>query len=179
MVAPSLARLPWIPDDFTPPLSRITAIRRLERGRSQYVHSVAEVLQPFLPGLIDDFYNEIDRHPDAKKVITGGASKLPGSREPCCSGSAICWPAPMTGSMWSAAGKWVGGMLRLAWIKSIPMSLCRACAGDCCTLWMKFRREQRWTGTAVRQSLQHVARPGFGHHRRSLSGRACGPATTQ
>src|SRR4051794_6041449 len=43
---------------------------------AQRVQSVAGVLDPFLPGLIDDFYAEIDRHPGARKVITGGAPQI-------------------------------------------------------------------------------------------------------
>jgi signal transduction histidine kinase len=40
------------------------------------VQSVAAALEPFLPALIDDFYAEIDRHPGARKVITGGAAQV-------------------------------------------------------------------------------------------------------
>ncbi len=40
------------------------------------VRSVAGALDPRLPALIDDFYAEIDRHPDARKVITGGAAQV-------------------------------------------------------------------------------------------------------
>jgi signal transduction histidine kinase len=40
------------------------------------VARVAELLDPALPGLIDDFYEEIDRHPDARKVITGGQAQV-------------------------------------------------------------------------------------------------------
>src|SRR5262245_31884299 len=36
------------------------------------VQSVAAGLDPVLPALVDDFYEEIDRHPGARKVITGG-----------------------------------------------------------------------------------------------------------
>lgn len=36
------------------------------------VRSVAPLLGPHLTALIDDFYTEIDRHPEARKVITGG-----------------------------------------------------------------------------------------------------------
>jgi signal transduction histidine kinase len=46
------------------------------------VQSVAAALAPFLPALIDDFYAEIDRHPEARKVITGGpvqVSRLKGT----------------------------------------------------------------------------------------------------
>jgi two-component system, NtrC family, sensor kinase len=43
---------------------------------AQRVHSVAAVLDPFLPALVDDFYAEIDRHPNARKVITGGAPQI-------------------------------------------------------------------------------------------------------
>jgi signal transduction histidine kinase len=40
------------------------------------VKSVAARLQPYLAPLIDDFYEEIDRHPDARKVITGGPAQI-------------------------------------------------------------------------------------------------------
>jgi signal transduction histidine kinase len=40
------------------------------------VQAVAGLLQPFLAGMIDDFYDEIERHPDARKVITGGAAQI-------------------------------------------------------------------------------------------------------
>jgi len=40
------------------------------------VQSVAAVLQSYLPPLIDDFYEEIERHPDTRKVITGGTVQI-------------------------------------------------------------------------------------------------------
>jgi signal transduction histidine kinase len=40
------------------------------------VQSVAAGLDPFLPAMVDDFYAEIDRHPGARKVITGGAAQV-------------------------------------------------------------------------------------------------------
>jgi signal transduction histidine kinase len=40
------------------------------------VQAVAGLLQPFLAGLIDDFYDEIQRHPNASKVITGGPQQI-------------------------------------------------------------------------------------------------------
>lgn len=43
---------------------------------ARHVRSVAEVLEPHLTHLIDDFYAEIDRHPEARKVITGGPSQV-------------------------------------------------------------------------------------------------------
>jgi signal transduction histidine kinase len=43
---------------------------------AQRVQSVAAALDPFLPVLVDDFYAEIDRHPEARKVITGGAAQV-------------------------------------------------------------------------------------------------------
>jgi signal transduction histidine kinase len=36
------------------------------------VHAVAEGIDAYLRALIEDFYVEIDRHPEARKVITGG-----------------------------------------------------------------------------------------------------------
>jgi signal transduction histidine kinase len=43
---------------------------------ARHVQSVAELLAPHLPALVDDFYAEIERHPDARKVITGGAQQI-------------------------------------------------------------------------------------------------------
>jgi signal transduction histidine kinase len=40
------------------------------------VRSVGALLDPHFPPLIDDFYAEIERHPDARKVITGGAAQI-------------------------------------------------------------------------------------------------------
>jgi signal transduction histidine kinase len=40
------------------------------------VHAVAGLVDPCLPALIEDFYSEIDRHPEARKVITGGAAQI-------------------------------------------------------------------------------------------------------
>jgi signal transduction histidine kinase len=40
------------------------------------VRSVAAALEPHLPVLIDDFYAEIERHPEARKVITGGPQQV-------------------------------------------------------------------------------------------------------
>ena len=36
------------------------------------VQQLAPLLDPYLPALVDDFYEEIDRHPSARGVITGG-----------------------------------------------------------------------------------------------------------
>jgi signal transduction histidine kinase len=40
------------------------------------VAATAGLLEPFLPAMIDDFYDEIERHPEARKVITGGAAQI-------------------------------------------------------------------------------------------------------
>jgi signal transduction histidine kinase len=38
--------------------------------------AAAGLLEPYLSSLIDDFYQEIERHPEARKVITGGAAQI-------------------------------------------------------------------------------------------------------
>jgi signal transduction histidine kinase len=43
---------------------------------AQRVNAIAPTLDPFLPAMVDDFYAEIDRHPQASKVITGGATQV-------------------------------------------------------------------------------------------------------
>ena len=40
------------------------------------VQAVASLLDPALRDLIDDFYAEIERHPNARKVITGGQVQI-------------------------------------------------------------------------------------------------------
>ena len=40
------------------------------------VAAIAELIEPHVVPLIDDFYEEIDRHPEARKVITGGAEQV-------------------------------------------------------------------------------------------------------
>jgi signal transduction histidine kinase len=40
------------------------------------VGSVSVLLGPHLGTLVDDFYAEIERHPDARKVITGGTAQI-------------------------------------------------------------------------------------------------------
>jgi two-component system, NtrC family, sensor kinase len=40
------------------------------------MHSVGALLEPHFAPLIDDFYAEIERHPEARKVITGGAAQI-------------------------------------------------------------------------------------------------------
>lgn len=40
------------------------------------VQAVAEILEPALPALVDDFYREIDRHAQARQVITGGQAQI-------------------------------------------------------------------------------------------------------
>jgi len=40
------------------------------------VAAAAGLVEPHLPALVDDFYAEIERHPDARKVITGGPAQI-------------------------------------------------------------------------------------------------------
>jgi signal transduction histidine kinase len=40
------------------------------------VRSIAALLDSYLPALVDDFYAEIDKHPEARKVITGGQEQV-------------------------------------------------------------------------------------------------------
>lgn len=42
---------------------------------AQRVKAIGPLLEPYFSSLIDDFYEEIERHPEAKNVITGGAAQ--------------------------------------------------------------------------------------------------------
>lgn len=43
---------------------------------AERVHALAPLVEPSFDSLVDDFYREIDRHPAARKVITGGAEQI-------------------------------------------------------------------------------------------------------
>src|SRR5262245_58287556 len=43
---------------------------------ARHVQSLAVGLDEHLPRLVEDFYAEIDRHPDARRVITGGPAQV-------------------------------------------------------------------------------------------------------
>jgi signal transduction histidine kinase len=43
---------------------------------AERVLAAAPLLERFLPGLVDDFYAEIERHADARKVLTGGQAQI-------------------------------------------------------------------------------------------------------
>lgn len=43
---------------------------------AERVHSLAQKLRPIIPELVNDFYNEIQKHPEAAQVITGGPAQI-------------------------------------------------------------------------------------------------------
>ena len=43
---------------------------------AERIVAAAPLLEPSLLALIDDFYAEIERHPNARKVITGGPAQI-------------------------------------------------------------------------------------------------------
>jgi two-component system, NtrC family, sensor kinase len=45
-------------------------------GDRERIVAAAPLVDSYLLGLIDDFYDEIERHPDARKVITGGPAQI-------------------------------------------------------------------------------------------------------
>src|ERR1017187_6670974 len=42
----------------------------------EWIVASGPLLEPYLHGLIADFYDEIERHPGARKVITGGPAQI-------------------------------------------------------------------------------------------------------
>jgi signal transduction histidine kinase len=64
------------PDDAFRRYQELQAYVGWTEESAQRVASVADLLSPHLPAMVDDFYTEIDRHPDARKVITGGAAQI-------------------------------------------------------------------------------------------------------
>jgi signal transduction histidine kinase len=64
------------PRRSVPSLPGATGLRRLDRGRRPGGRLRGRAARAHLPALVDDFYAEIERHPDARKVITGGAAQV-------------------------------------------------------------------------------------------------------
>ena len=64
-------------DRLYSPLSRIPVLRRLDRSGRRTVGGRRPARSSRASStLVDDFYAEIDRHPDARKVITGGQAQI-------------------------------------------------------------------------------------------------------
>jgi signal transduction histidine kinase len=64
------------PDEIYERYQELQAYVGWTEDDAQRVQSVAALLDPFLRGLVDDFYEEIDRHPRARQVITGGQAQI-------------------------------------------------------------------------------------------------------
>ena len=68
------------------------------------VHAVASMLEPHFESLIHDFYEEIDRHPGARKVITGGPAQVERLK-----GTLVKWLRDLVGRQYDAdyvAARW-------------------------------------------------------------------------
>jgi signal transduction histidine kinase len=72
------------------------------------VVSVAPLLQPYLPSLIDDFYAEIARHPETRSVITGGPAQIERLK-----GTLLNWLRELLGGRYDAA--YVARRWRVGW----------------------------------------------------------------
>jgi two-component system, NtrC family, sensor kinase len=71
------------------------------------VAATAELLAPHFTALIDDFYDEIGRHPNARKVITGGQAQIERLR-----GTMIQWLRELLGGRYDrdyVARRWLVG----------------------------------------------------------------------
>jgi signal transduction histidine kinase len=64
------------PDDLYRRYQELQSYVGWTEDDARRVQSVASLLEPYLAPLINDFYAEIDRHPDARKVITGGPVQI-------------------------------------------------------------------------------------------------------
>ena len=72
------------------------------------VAAVAPLLEPRLPELIDDFYDEIQRHADARKVITGGSEQIERLK-----GTLLQWVRELLGGTYD--GDYVARRWRVGW----------------------------------------------------------------
>jgi PAS domain S-box-containing protein len=72
------------------------------------IRTIAPVLEPHLPALVDDFYAEIERHPEAMKVITGGRAQIQRLK-----GTLLTWLKELLAGPYDAA--YVARRWRVGW----------------------------------------------------------------
>ncbi len=65
-----------IPDDLYQRYQELQQYVGWTEDDAQRIQSMAGLLESHLTPLIDDFYAEIERHPEARKVITGGPAQI-------------------------------------------------------------------------------------------------------
>jgi signal transduction histidine kinase len=75
---------------------------------AERIVAAAPLLQPYLHGLIDDFYTEIERHPGARKVITGGTAQIERLK-----GTLMQWIHDLLGGVYDA--EYVSRRWRVGW----------------------------------------------------------------
>jgi hypothetical protein len=115
------------------------------------VAAVAGLLDPHLPALVDDFYATIDRHPNARRVITGGAAQVERLK-----GTLLIWLRELLGGVYDAA--YAARRWRVGWrhvvigldqvytnARSTPTPPCRGCVPACSRPWSAPGRAQRRT----------------------------------
>jgi signal transduction histidine kinase len=64
------------PDDIYRQYQELQVWVGWSEDAAKRVGATANLLEPHLPALVDDFYDEIQRHPRALKVITGGQEQI-------------------------------------------------------------------------------------------------------
>ena len=63
-------------DEFYARSQQLRAYVGWDARDAERIQAVASILDPWLASLIDDFYAEIERHPAARKAITGGEQQI-------------------------------------------------------------------------------------------------------
>ena len=72
------------------------------------ISAAAPALEPYLPGLVDDFYDEIRRHPGTMKVLTGGRDQIERLK-----GTLMAWVRELLGGRYDA--EYVERRWRVGW----------------------------------------------------------------
>jgi signal transduction histidine kinase len=75
---------------------------------AERIVAAAPLLEPYLVPLIDDFYEEIERHPDARKAITGGPAQIERLK-----GTLVRWIRDLLGGRYDA--DYVARRWRVGW----------------------------------------------------------------
>jgi signal transduction histidine kinase len=102
------AEVPMDPDQFYNRYRELQSYVSWTDADAERIIAAAPLLEPYLQPLIDDFYEEIERHPDARKVITGGPAQIGRLK-----GTLVRWIRDLLAGRYDA--DYVAGRWRVGW----------------------------------------------------------------
>ncbi len=146
---------------------------------AERIVAAAPILEPCLIDLVDDFYAEIERHPKARKVITGGQQQIDRLK-----GTLVQWLRELLAGRYDASLRGPALASRLATRRDRPGAGLHQRGLVATAHRAGAQPSHGMAGRADgpegnRPRFQQAARPRSGDHRRRLSERVRGATSTE